>query len=101
MIRQAKPIDLPNLSLILVLELQTLADGSIDIRLQLYPSPEEPTLPPGLELILLGDRQNPLLSALSRSQDRGLQLQFSAESPETFEIQLNYHQHTWKQTFQT
>lgn len=101
MIRQAKPIDLPNLSLILVVELQTLADDSIDIRLQLYPSPEQPTLPPGLELILLGDRQNPLLTALSRSQDRGLQLQFNAESQETFEIQLNYNHQTWKQTFQT
>jgi len=100
-IRRGQPISVADLNLILVVEVQAADDESIDIRLQLYPSAAQPTLPPGLELILLGDRQNPLLTALSRSQDRGLQLQFNAEPQEIFDIQLNYNQQTWKQTFQT
>lgn len=99
-LRQGKPIDVGDLSLILVVEVQAAVDESVDIRLQLYPSAEQSTLEPGVEFVLLGDRQNPLLTALSRSQDRGLQLQFSAEPQEIVTIQVKYSDRTWTQTIQ-
>ncbi|MBP0035140.1 MAG: DUF1822 family protein [Roseofilum sp. Belize BBD 4] len=99
-LRQGKSIDVGDLSLILVVEIEAAVDESMDIRLQLYPSAEQATLPPGVEFVLLGDRQNPLLTALSRSQDRGLQLQFSAEPQEIVSIQVNYGDRTWTQTVQ-
>jgi len=67
-LRQGKSIDVGDLSLILVVEIEAAVDESMDIRLQLYPSAEQATLPPGVEFVLLGDRQNPLLTALSRSR---------------------------------
>ncbi|MDJ1167978.1 hypothetical protein PMG71_00895 [Roseofilum sp. BLCC_M154] len=50
------------------------------IGLQLYPSPEEPTLPLGLELILLGDRQDPPLSRFFRGIKGDQNVPYSREN---------------------
>ncbi len=99
-IRRAKSIDFENLSLVLAVEIQPIAEGEILISLQLYPGRDQNVLPPGLELMILDETYDPVLVATSQTNDQGLQLKFIGESEEIIQVQMNWQEYAWIAFFQ-
>ncbi len=59
-----------------------------DILFQLYPTSQEPYLPPGVKLIILDETGDVFLEAQARNADNWIQLQFRGEALERFSVKI-------------
>ena len=64
---------------------------TFNITVELYPAGEQTYLPPSLQLIVMDETQTPVLQAEGRRSE-GLEFQFSADSNETFTVQISLEQ---------
>ena len=89
-VSRAKVIDLgrqlPPQALVLVVQLTHTATEVVDIRLRLYPGDDSVHLPPNLQLIVLDEAGTACLEAQSRSADDWMQLEFSCQDEERFNV---------------
>ncbi|PAX51324.1 DUF1822 family protein [Brunnivagina elsteri] len=88
-IKKAKSLNLPNGEVLLVVGLDTEADGRIGIRIQLRSLSQEEHLPSGINLKLLSSSGQIIQSTQARSQDNIIQLKrFKISSNTQFSIQI-------------
>ncbi len=77
---------LPPQALVLLVQLTHTATEVVDIRLRLYPGDDSVHLPPNLQLIVLDEAGTACLEAQSRSADDWMQLEFSCQDEERFNV---------------
>jgi Protein of unknown function (DUF1822) len=76
-------------SVVLLVGIKPQDDTHVTVSVQVYPVPENPTLPPQLKLSYITDEGEELASMISRSQDFQIQLPlFTSDIGTTFNIQL-------------
>ncbi|XWK88105.1 MAG: DUF1822 family protein [Phormidium sp.] len=87
-------------SVALVITLPPKADETeVDILVQVHPMGKETCLPPGLKLIIIDESGAEVLDTESREADNFIQLQFSAESGESFSIVVSWGEASVRQNF--
>lgn len=87
-------------SVALVITLPPKADETdVDILAQVHPMGNKTCLPPGLKLIVIDELGAEVLDTESREADNFVQLQFSAESGETFSIVVSLGEASVRQNF--
>jgi hypothetical protein len=73
-------------AVVLVVQLTHTATEVVDICLRLYPGDDSIHLPPNLKLIVLDEAETACLEAQSRSADDWMQLEFSCQDEEPFNV---------------
>jgi len=77
-------------SLVLVVGLATENEAKTRICLQLHPTPQQNHLPPNLQLILIDEKENPVLATQTEnSTSRFLQLDFRGDIAEPFAVKIS------------
>ncbi|MGA9378292.1 MAG: DUF1822 family protein, partial [Phormidium sp.] len=74
-------------------------ETEVDILVQVHPMGKETCLPPGLKLIIIDESGAEVLDTESREADNFIQLQFSAESGESFSIVVSWGEASVRQNF--
>lgn len=92
-------MQLSDRKLALVITLPPEAKSEIDIIVQLHPMESQTYLPEGVKLIILDESGNEVLEAKSREADNFIQLAFSAETGESFSVQVALEAASIKQDF--
>ncbi len=72
----------------LLVTLAPAANSEVDIRLRVNPVGSQTYLPPNLQLIVLDESGETILSAQARNADNWIQLEFSGEPGEQFSVRL-------------
>ncbi|MDF0554937.1 DUF1822 family protein [Kamptonema sp. UHCC 0994] len=81
-------MQLSDRKLALVITLPPEAKSEIDIIVQVHPMESQTYLPEGVKLIILDESGDAVLEAKSREADNFIQLAFSAETGESFSVQV-------------
>ncbi len=102
-IKKAKVIDLKlqldsSIQIILLIAIAKTTEGKYSIVVRLHPDNSQKFLPESINLGLLSDSQL-IQEAISRSQDRYLQLGFSCPIETSFEIKVTFQQQVYLQEF--
>ncbi len=80
---------LDNISVALVVKIASESEGEVEILTQLYPVGQN-VLPEGVKLSISDESEEALLDVTSRDEDNWIQLEFSAEVGEKFQIVVGY-----------
>jgi hypothetical protein len=76
----------------LLIEIKPVNLGAIEIGVQVHPLDNQTYLPPSLQLTIVDESCKVFMEAQSRSADNYIQLQFSGQPGEGFEIQLKLNE---------
>jgi Protein of unknown function (DUF1822) len=76
----------------LLIEIKPTSQTAIEIGVQVHPLDNQTYLPPDLQLIVVDESCEVFMEAKSRSADNYIQLQFSGQPGEGFEIQLKLNE---------
>ncbi|MEL6495823.1 MAG: DUF1822 family protein [Cyanobacteria bacterium J06623_7] len=77
-----------NTEIILVLQISQQSSQAIDLSLQLYPGSNSDYLPTGLSVAIIDEINNPCMSARAKDTDDWMQLEFTCQPGEQFQIVL-------------
>lgn len=80
--------DETSVSVILVLKMTQLENNEIDLRLQIYPEPNQEYLPSGLKVGIYDETEQLCMEAQTGDTDDGIQLEFSCFPDECFRLDL-------------
>ncbi|MEM7715290.1 MAG: DUF1822 family protein [Cyanobacteria bacterium P01_A01_bin.68] len=92
-------MQLEKISVALIVKINAINNGEFDILTQLYPMGEM-VLPEGVKLVVNDDLGETILAAISRKDDNWIQLEFSAELGENFQIAVAYGESEQKTNFE-
>lgn len=92
-------MELSDCKLALVITLPPEAKSEIDIIVQLHPMESQTYLPEEVKLIILDESGETVLEAKSRKADNFIQLAFSAETGESFSVQVALEAASIRQDF--
>ncbi|BAY37679.1 hypothetical protein NIES2111_20180 [Nostoc sp. NIES-2111] len=82
-------MQLEQISVALVVKIAAVAEGEVDILTQVYPV-DNHVLPQGMKLNIHDQLGENILEVISREEDNWIQLEFSAELGEQFQIVVSY-----------
>lgn len=98
-IRRGKLIDFGLHTLILVINLKAISEHRVEIGIQVYPTESEIYLPPNLQLMICDESDHLFMEAQARKADNAIQLFFTGDIGERFNIRLMLDNNSFTEHF--